>query len=148
MSLEITQNHIRFWDAHKLRLAHAALEGSEARQKLAALYLASDRVRRRLAIKTAPPAFPPAPSVHILIPVCDRKDSIFHRRAFGRQKARNARGKDHHLQGNLAGFIAGKVRRGESFDQAVLYYCAGGTGTQPYAKFAKRWAKKLKILAA
>ena len=147
MSIEITANHIRFWDAHKLRLAHAALVGSETRQKLAALYLASPRVRRMASIKT-PPALPEAPSIHKLIPTCERDDSIFHRRAFGRQKARDARGKDYHLIGNLARFIAGKVRRGESFEDALLYYCdrarAGG-GHQPYEKFANRWARRLKI---
>lgn len=147
MSLEITAKHIRFWDAHKLRLAHEALLGSEARQKLAALYLASPRVKRMYTVKTAP-ALPEAPSVHTLIPECDRNDSIFHRRAFGRKKARNVRGKDHHLQGNLRGFIAGKMRRGETFEEALLHYCSRvrmGGGHQPYEKFANRWARKLGI---
>jgi hypothetical protein len=145
--LEVTVNHIRFWDAHKLRLAHAALVGSEARQRLAALYLATPKVKRMVTVKTAP-ALPEAPSVHKLIPECERDSSIFHRRAPGRKKARNARGKDYHLMGNLSRFVAGKVRRGESFTEALLSFCDKDTGRQPYAKFARRWARKLKILAA
>lgn len=142
--MEVTVNHIRFWDAHKLRLAHRALELSATRQRLAALYLASPKVRRMVTVKTAP-ALPEAPSVHKLIPECERDSSIFHRRAPGRKLARNVRGKDYHLMGNLNRFVAGKVRRGESFREALLSYCEKDTGRQPYAKFARRWAKKLKI---
>ena len=140
--MEITVNHIRFWDAHKLLLAHRALLGSEARQKLAALYLASPRVRRMVTVKTAP-ALPEAPSVHKLIPACERDSSVFHRRAPGRKRARNALGKDHHLMGNLSRFVAGKLRRGESLEDAVLAYCGPLAGHQPYQKFARRWARKL-----
>ena len=142
--MEITANHIRFWDAHKLRLAHEALENSEARQKLTALFLKSPKVKRLVWARHAP-KLPEAPSIHSLIPKCERNDSIFHRRAFGRQKARNARGKDHHLMGNLSNFIAGKLRRGESLEEAVLSYCGPLAGHQPYAKFARRWARKLRI---
>jgi hypothetical protein len=142
--MEITANHIRFWDAHKLRLAHRALVESEARRKLALLYLATPKVKRMVTVKTAP-ALPEAPSVHKLIPEDSRNDSIFHRRAPGRRKARNVRGKDYHLMGNLNRFVAGKVRRGESFREALLSYCEADTSRQPYAKFARRWAKKLKI---
>ena len=141
--MEVTVNHIRFWDAHKLRLAHRALELSATRQRLAALYLASPKVRRMVTVKTAP-ALPEAPSVHKLIPECGRDSSIFHRRAPGRKLARNVRGKDYHLMGNLNRFVAGKVRRGESFREALLSFCED-SGRQPYAKFARRWAKKLKI---
>ena len=140
--MEITANHIRFWDAHKLRLAHQALLGSAARQRLAVLYLATPKVKRMVTVKTAP-ALPEAPSVHKLIPTCERRDSIFHRRAFGRQKARNSVGKDHHLMGNLTRFVAGKVRRGESLESAVLSYCGPLAEHQPYQKFARRWARKL-----
>lgn len=143
--MEITGNHIRFWDAQKLRLAHAALTGSEARQRLTALYLSTPKVKRMVTVNTAP-ALPEAPSVHKLIPECDRDASIFHMRAPGRKTARNVRGKDYHLMGNLRRFVANKVRRGESFEDALLHYCED-TGRQPYAKFANRWARRLKIVA-
>lgn len=141
--MEITANHIKFWDAHKLRLAHAALLGSAARQRLAVLYLATPKVKRMASVKTAP-ALPKAPSVHSLIPKCDRHSSVFHRRAPGRKAARESLGKDHHLMGNLSRFIAGKLRRGESLEDAVLAYCGPHrAGHQPYQKFARRWARKL-----
>lgn len=144
MSFEITANHIRFWDAQKLRRAHEALENSEARQKLTALYLKSKKVRRLVWARHAP-KLPEAPSVNTLIPKDERNDSIFHRRATGRRNARDIRGKDHHLMGNLSNFIANKLRRGESLEEAVLSYCGPLAGHQPYAKFARRWARKLRI---
>jgi hypothetical protein len=144
--MEITRNHILFWDAQKLAEAHAELANSPARAKLSILYLASPKVRRLVWTKEAP-ALPAGPSVHQLIPNCTRNDSIFHRSAFGRKKNREIRGKDHHLMGNLGNFVAGKVRRGETFEAALLHFCyrQNLAGHQPYEKFARRWARKLNI---
>ena len=145
--MEITRNHILFWDAQRLAEAHAELAKSPARQKLSALYLANPKIRRMVFTKTAP-ALPEAPSIHKLIPTDERPDSVFHGRAFGRKKNREIRGKDHHLMSNLTNFVAGKVRRGETFEDALLYFCDRvrmGGGHQPYEKFARRWARKLGI---
>ena len=144
--MEITRQHILFWDAQKLTEAHAALEKSPARRKLKALYLGSPKIRRMVWHKG--PDLPEGPSIHKLIPTDKRSDSIFHRSAFGRKKNREIAGKDHHLMSNLTNFIAGKVRRGETFEAALLYFCDRvrmGGGHQPYEKFARRWARKLNI---
>ncbi len=146
--MEITRQHILFWDAQKLAEAHAALEKSPARRKLKALYAANPKVRRMvIGSSKEAPALPAGPSVHKLIPADKRSDSIFHRRAFGRKKNREISGKDHHLMGNLTSFVAGKVRRGETFKAALLHFCypQNLAGHQPYEKFARRWARKLNI---
>lgn len=133
MSFEITRDHILFFDAQKLRMAHRALLGCEARRKLAARYLASPKVRRMVLVKEAPEPSG-GPSIHKLIPT----DPGF------------TYGKDSHIMGNLARFVAGKVRRGETFEEALLSFATRpeGGGSRDYAKFAKRWARKLKLSVA
>jgi len=144
--MEITRQHIHFWDAQKLAEAHAALEKSPARRKLKALYLDSPKIRRM--VWHSGPDLPEGPSIHKLIPTDERPDSVFHGRAFGRKKNREINGKDHHLMSNLSNFVAGKIRRGETFEAALLHFCDRvrmGGGHQPYEKFAQRWARKLNI---
>jgi hypothetical protein len=144
--MEVTRKHILFWDAQKLVKAHAELAKSPARARLAELYAGGAQARRSVWSKEAPD-LPKPPSVHGLIPNDTRRDSIFHRSAFGRKQNREIRGKDHHLMGNLTNFIAGKVRRGETFQEALLHYCNRDNlaGHQPYERFARRWARKLGI---
>lgn len=148
--MQVTRKHIDFYDACKLRLAFKALLGSENRQKLLASYMQSPKVKRMVS-SWAPKAEDITPekkiSIHTLIPECEREDSIRHRRARGRRAARRSFGAGHHLQRNLCGFVAGKVRREDrTFDEVLLEFAAESGGKQPYWKWARRWARKRGIV--
>ncbi len=144
--MEITRNHIHFYDAQKLRLAVRALMESDARVKLAERFLKGQkRAHFSWSRNTTLEDITPEKkiSIHALIPQSTAPDSIFHRRARGRKQARETYGAGHHLQSNLKNFLNSAARRGEKTpEEALRYYCTTG-GAQPYDKWARRWMKKL-----
>jgi len=123
--MQITLNHIRFYDEMKLRAAHAALESSPARAALVDRF-ERDFPRYLKAKRPAPGA--PTVSVHRLIP-------------------RGPVPKDAHLLGNLKRMVDGRMKcNGESLRAALLHFACGtgAAGQRAYAKHAQRWLRKLK----
>ncbi len=126
--MRITANHIRFYDAVKLRAAHAALAADPTRLRLAERFKADRSIGM---LKYAPSLSPKAPSVHKLIPLPYDVP------------------KDQYLTGNLIGMIRGRVERdGLTFREALEYYAetnprAAQSGPRDYAKYAQRWLRRL-----
>jgi len=142
VGMKITANHIKFYDARKLREAHAALLGSAARIHLGERFKA-DTPRRYLSKHEAPSPIDRPISIHRLIPEIDWRD-VEGFKASKRACTRAAHGKDNHLTRNLAGFIESRMRReGESFTEALQHF-AGGEGQAGQSKYARRTRRWLR----
>jgi len=125
----VTRDHIRFYDAVRLREAHAALAADTSRVLLAHAFVQSLPHHRR-GLDAVPPIATPV-SVHRLIP----------------PDPRHAAPRDAHLLGNLYRFVQTRKRLyHESTEAALLHYAVGtgNAGQRDYAKHAKRWLRRLR----
>lgn len=144
--MEITKRHIEFYDRRKLREACRALEADPLRAKLGERFLKGSRYRSAMFPRELP-KLDKGPSVHLLIPQVEEPERLRRsRKERNRWVNRTATSKDRHLMGNLQRFVKGKMRRGESLAEALVHYTRGrGGGSRDYAKYARRWCRKLGI---
>ncbi len=152
--MDITRQHLDFYDACKLQAAHEAHLASPGRMALVERFkkgqpksFLSERYRAKepTPIKTI--------SIHALIPKEEQAPwRPGDRRAQGRSKARRqSGGKKAHLMRNLSTFIQSRMKHhDETFEEALEHFCDWGGGrefsrrtsnanSQPYEIFARRW---------